>query len=335
MEKRNRIAITGCGWITPFACGTIDEILAAATSDRPAPQPSGYWQVPDSFADRFEHLSNEVRRDKTCWLAAAAMTIAARQAELSLDEVPSERLGLVLGCALAGQIGMITFAEDVRAKSPRFVSPIHFPQTVGNYPAGALARALGIRGPNITIARGVASGLTALIEACGFLREDLADVVIAGGVDALDDAVASIFAEGKSHQSEGACLYVLERLASAQARDACPLAILQDQPVQPVSELTASPDIVVSTAGSALPGVVEIESLIGHCHAALGAATVAAGIAALRGIDVPISKDEQVIHSYPREPTTPPTTGRTCVATVPGSNSPSQGPMVRFRLGPS
>ena len=57
---------------------------------------------------------------------------------------------------------MIRFAEEVRAQSPRFVSPIHFPETVGNYLAAALARGFGFRGPNLTLA-GDSAGMEAVV----------------------------------------------------------------------------------------------------------------------------------------------------------------------------
>jgi 3-oxoacyl-(acyl-carrier-protein) synthase len=177
LARPDPIVITGCGWVTPFAAGEISEILSA---DQACPAPGtleqGYWPIPEDCLAGYPQLSAEIRQDKGAWIAAIAFEHSRRQAAPP-DSLPAERVGMVLGCALAGQLGMIAFANEVRAQSARFVSPIHFPQTVGNYIAGALARAYNIRGPNITLACGLASGLDAIAQGCALLAAGSADLV--------------------------------------------------------------------------------------------------------------------------------------------------------------
>ncbi|MFH0982491.1 MAG: beta-ketoacyl synthase N-terminal-like domain-containing protein [Planctomycetota bacterium] len=223
------IVLTGCGWVTPFAAGSIATVLTAApeAAGRGPSAEDRYWAVPDSrLADR-PHLSKELTGNKGAWMTAVAFEHARREAGLQPNSVAPERIGLALGCALAGQLGMIEFANEVRQQTARFVSPIHFPQTVGNYVAGALARAYNLRGPNVTLSSGVASGLDALIEGCRLLRAGEADVVFAGGTDCMSDALALGLAEpgpDAPRLSEGACLFVLERAEHADRRGVAPLA---------------------------------------------------------------------------------------------------------------
>lgn len=148
----NAIVVTGCGWVTPFSAGSVADVLTAAETSRglqparssPRAETSGshgddlYWAVPDDMLGDYPGLSKEIKLDKGAWITAAAWEHARQQAGLQAESLNTERLGLVLGCGLAGQSGMIDFANEVRQQSPRFVSPIHFPQTVGNYIAGAL-----------------------------------------------------------------------------------------------------------------------------------------------------------------------------------------------------
>ncbi|MFH1110824.1 MAG: beta-ketoacyl synthase N-terminal-like domain-containing protein [Planctomycetota bacterium] len=226
-HQEQAIVITGCGWVTPFAAGSIEAVLqAAAGRTAPSAISEGYWPVPDQLLEGYPDLSSECRNDPGAWLTAVAFELARRDSSFLPGSVPAERVGLVLGNALAGQSGMIDFANDVREQSARFVSPIRFPQTVGNYIAGALARAYDVRGPNSTIANGPASGLDAVVEACSLLTAGKADVVFAGGTERLTPALAMGLAESGVMFSDGACLFVLERREHAVGRDATALATI-------------------------------------------------------------------------------------------------------------
>jgi 3-oxoacyl-[acyl-carrier-protein] synthase II len=314
------VAITGCGWVTPFAAGSITEVLRAAD---PSPKRDGgvpppderhghagvdhatpeggeaFQAVPDERVNDYPELSRELKADKGAWVAAAALIHACRDAAIELDALHAERVGLVLGCGLAGQLGMIQFASEVREQSPRFVSPIHFPQTVGNYIAGALARGFSIRGPNTTLAGGAASGLDAIVEGCALLLSGRADVVFAGGTECLSNALAAGLAEPNTALSEGASLYVLERFSDATARGGRALAIVTGwrHMDDPAAEFTKPGDtgradsrdsMLVSVAGFRYPGAIFIEHWVGRCLGAAGSAALAAAIGAAAGCNVPV-----------------------------------------------
>lgn len=310
------VVITGCGWMTPLSAGSIDEVLRAArelgtgggTKEVVKPAHSApsvgraIWAIPDERVSDYPSLSKELQRDKGAWMTAAALEHACADAAIVVASVDSTRVGLVLGCGLAGQIGMISFANEVRQQSARFVSPIHFPQTVGNYIAGALARGCDIRGPNVTLASGPASGLDALVEACGLLANGQADVVLAGGTEPLIAELADGFSETDIPLSEGACLFVLESASHAAGRGARPLAAVKNwrytqassgedethagmgQAAKPRDGATS----IVSVAGTREIGAICIEHWIGRCIGAWGAAAVAAAIGAAGQHTVPV-----------------------------------------------
>lgn len=283
------LVLSGCGWVTPAAAGSIDEVLAAVAKAPAVSQVAagGFCSVPDDppIAD-ISHLSNELKRDKGAWMAAVAMEHACRTASLPLESLDSDRVGLALGCGLAGQLGMIEFASEVRKQSVRFVSPIHFPQTVGNYVAGAVARGYKLRGPNATFASGASSSLDAIIEACAWVARGDADIVLAGGVERLTSELATGLTQNGAAASEGACFVVVESADHLSRRSASPLAN--------VVACSRGPDRqtenrVLSTAGCALPGAVVIEHGTGLCLGAAGAAATAAVIGAAHGSVVPIA----------------------------------------------
>jgi len=285
------VVLTGCGWVTPFAAGTVDDVLSCANRDdlRPAIE-IGHRVVPDQFLTESPNLTPELKRDKKTLIAAVALEYACADASLDRGSIPPHRVGMVLGCALAGQVGMMEFATEVREQSPRFVSPIHFPQTVGNYPAGALARAYGIRGPNVTIACGVASGLDAIAEACGLIASGQADVAFAGGTDTLSEVLADGLAVTGLPTSDGSCLFVIESAAHASARGARPLAaISRCAPRVSSDELKRTQvDAVRSGTCGKEAGTIVIDRWMGHCPGSLGAACVAAAIGAVHGHALPI-----------------------------------------------
>ncbi len=287
MPESDPIAITGCGWVTPFAHGDIETVLrAVSTAIRPSATPDGYWAVPGEFLDAYA-FPNEIRQDKSAWLPAIAVEWALRSARLSKGAGGSDRVGMVLGTTHAGPMGMIRFAEEVRAQGPRFVSPIHFPQTVGNYPAGALARALGNRGPNLTLACGEASGLQGVQEACGILRRNEADVMLVGGSEALSLPLV-VPTDGREFiPAEGACFLVLERLSGSTSRGANAMALVEPGTLDdgPRSHIAAG-------VPHAEKGHVRIAAWVGQCGAALGAAAVAACLGAAMGASVPVAEED-------------------------------------------
>ena len=107
-------------------------------------------------------------------LLAAAEDLLAR-APIAAEP---ERIGVVLGTALGG------VGELERAMAPGG-RPRHAVDALYDSPAHALARRLGARGPVMTVGAACAAGATALGTGADLLRADVADVVIAGGYDAL------------------------------------------------------------------------------------------------------------------------------------------------------
>lgn len=287
------IVLSGCGWITPFAEGSITDILTEAASARQRRSDNdSFWAIPDQRIKQYPNLSKELQRDKGAWITAIAVEHAIRSATLDLASCDRTRVGVILGCGLAGQTGMIEFADEVRAQSVRFVSPIHFPQTVGNYIAAALARAYQLRGPNITLASGIASGLNAIIEACRMIDSGKVDILLAGGTERLSDSLALGLSQPNVTLSEGSCIFVIERFATASARGAKPLAsLVKDFAIDD----QAGHSTIVSTAGTPKTGAVFMESAIGRCMGAAGASAVAAAIGAASGATVPIVNEDSSI----------------------------------------
>jgi len=114
-------------------------------------------------------------------LAAAADDLLAHAA---LD-APPERRAIVVGTALGGVEELERALE--RGGARRAGAALY------DSPARSVARRLGVRGPVLTVSTACASGATALGVAADLLRDDRADVVVAGGYDVLCRFVMRVF----------------------------------------------------------------------------------------------------------------------------------------------
>jgi 3-oxoacyl-[acyl-carrier-protein] synthase II len=69
-------------------------------------------------------------------------------------------------------------------RGPRRISPFFIPAMIINLAAGQVSILFGAKGPNLAVATACATGNHAIGEAMRLIREDYADVMIAGGTDA-------------------------------------------------------------------------------------------------------------------------------------------------------
>jgi hypothetical protein len=89
---RSAVVVTGCGWVTPLASGTISQVLAAGRSGQvvpPADQP--YWPVAADLAASHPGLANELKRDKAACMTGVVFLQACQAAMLPPDTLESER----------------------------------------------------------------------------------------------------------------------------------------------------------------------------------------------------------------------------------------------------
>jgi 3-oxoacyl-[acyl-carrier-protein] synthase II len=151
--------------------------------------------------------------DRTSLLLASATAEAL--ADGALNPIGRDDVGMAVGTTF-GTIGnIIHFDLDALREGPLYVSPLAFPNTVLNAPAGRLAGLFGIRGVNATLSTGETSGLDALIYGTEWLRAGRARHLLAGSGFGLDPVLADEF---PSVLGEGAAMFLLQPRAEATAR---------------------------------------------------------------------------------------------------------------------
>ena len=125
------------------------------------------------------------RLDRTGMFAMAAVTEALADAGLALQPDGDARSGVVLGTYSAGGQTSTEYLGSLHRGGPSGAPALLFHSTVGNAAASLVAMERKLRGPNITISQKEASGLAAIAAGVDLLREARADLVVAGGVDAI------------------------------------------------------------------------------------------------------------------------------------------------------
>jgi 3-oxoacyl-[acyl-carrier-protein] synthase II len=184
----------------------------------------------------------EARRlERNVLLAVAAAREAVEDA--GLNGFDPTRVGVVLGSAIGGVVGIAEQTEVLRGRGPERVSPHFLPNVLVDSASGQVAIELGIRGPNYAVVSACATGSHAVGEAAELIKRGDADAVLAGGTESCIHplilagfcAMRGLAAEEEHppHASrpfdatragfvmgEGACVLLLEDLDSARARGA-------------------------------------------------------------------------------------------------------------------
>jgi 3-oxoacyl-[acyl-carrier-protein] synthase II len=246
-----RVAVTGLGAVTPLGNDAPSTWRAAVAGE------SGIDFIKSFDASEFPvRVAAEVkgfdpgglvnakearRLDRNVLLALAAAVEAKDDA--GLDGFDPARVGVVLGSAIGGFIGVMEQSAIFDERGADRVSPYFIPSILVDSASGQIAISLGIRGPNYAPVSACATGSHAVGEGAELIRRGDADAVFAGGTEACMhplilagfcamrglavedehpprasrpfDATRAGFVMG-----EGACVLLLEELEAARKRGA-------------------------------------------------------------------------------------------------------------------
>ncbi len=242
MSGERRVVITGLGPISAVGIGR-EEFwagLAEGRDGRRTPEllahaAAGFPLLAEclDFAVQDYVSSEKTYLDRCSAFVLAACRLALDDAGLQASSVAPGRLGLSLCTAFGCLESMHTITARVQARGVRLASPMIFTHSFANSPASLAAIEYGLAGPTPTWSGEEASPALALQYAFDLVRWGRAEVMLAGGAEALSPALlAALRAGGEVAQGlvpgEGACLLVLESEAGARARGATALAELQE-----------------------------------------------------------------------------------------------------------
>ena len=117
--------------------------------------------------------------------ALAATKFAMDDSRLVIDESEADRTGVVIGSGIGGLPLIESMHKTLLEKGPSRVSPFFIPGLIVNMAAGQVSIRYNARGPNTSPATACTTGLHAVGDAFRFIQHDDADVMIAGGAEAV------------------------------------------------------------------------------------------------------------------------------------------------------
>ena len=128
----------------------------------------------------------EVKKSDTfIHYAIAAAQIAADDAKLDTAKEDSDRVGVVVGSGIGGLPLIEEMHRKLLERGPSRVSPFFIPGLIVNLAAGHISIRFKAQGPNSAPATACATGAHAIGDAMKIIRHDEADVMFAGGSEAV------------------------------------------------------------------------------------------------------------------------------------------------------
>src|SRR3954452_15350312 len=194
MTKR-RVVVTGIGMISPLGVGNeptwqglvegrsgigpITKFDASAYACRIAGEVKGF-----NAEDWIE--KKEVKKSDTfIHYAIAAADIAVKDANLDCPNCNGERFDVIVGSGIGGLPLIEEMHSKMLERGPSRVSPFFIPGLIGNLAAGQISIRYGCKGPNSAPATACATGAHAIGDAFKIIQRDDADIMFAGGSEAV------------------------------------------------------------------------------------------------------------------------------------------------------
>lgn len=191
---RRRVVFTGLGVISPVG-RDVDTTWGAVLAGKSGVGPITLFDPSDlktQFAAEVKEFDAEAlfgarearRMDRFSQFSLAAAQQAIEDCGLTLEQEDLSRIGVVLGSGIGGLGAMLDSAEKMFEIGSKGVSPHMVPMMLPDTAPAKIAIAMGLRGPNMSIATACASGNNAIGESAEMIRRGAADVMLSGGAEA-------------------------------------------------------------------------------------------------------------------------------------------------------
>jgi 3-oxoacyl-[acyl-carrier-protein] synthase II len=195
MSGKRRVVITGLGLISPLGIGVEASWNAAVTGKvgiGPITQfdASSYpvriaGEVKDFDAAQYIDAKEIKKMDRFIHLAMAASMMAWEDSGFKITPENAERVGVFIGSGIGGLKSIEHYHKALLEKGHRRVSPFFIPMVCINLASGNVSIHLGAKGPNASVVTACATGSHAIGEAFRIIQRDEADVMFAGGSEAV------------------------------------------------------------------------------------------------------------------------------------------------------
>ncbi|MBW8907082.1 MAG: beta-ketoacyl-ACP synthase II [Betaproteobacteria bacterium] len=198
--SRRRVVLTGLGMISPIG-NSVAEAWAAALAgtngitritrfdpSRLASQIAG--EVKKFDVAPYMSPKEARRMDLFIHYGMAAGLQAWRDCGLQVTPENAETIGVNFGSGIGGLPLIETMHDELHKNGPRRISPFFIPGSIINMIAGLLSIEIGAKGPNLAIVTACTTSTHCIGEAMKSIRYGEAEVMIAGGAEAVVDELA-------------------------------------------------------------------------------------------------------------------------------------------------
>jgi 3-oxoacyl-[acyl-carrier-protein] synthase II len=199
LDKR-RVVVTGIGMISPLGIGN------EATWQGLVEGRSGVGRITKfDTADFPCKIAGEVRGfDPAAWIekkeikksdtfihyALAAAQMSVDDARLDMAKEDSDRVGVIIGSGIGGLPLIEEMHQKMLERGPGRISPFFIPGLIVNLASGQISIRFGAKGPSSAPATACATGAHAIGDAFRIIQHDEADVMFAGGSEAVISPLA-------------------------------------------------------------------------------------------------------------------------------------------------
>jgi 3-oxoacyl-[acyl-carrier-protein] synthase II len=141
--------------------------------------------VPDFTPEHYIDKRDLRRMDRFVHFAMAATHEAIQDAGLNITEGTADRVGVYIGTAFGGLESLEAVHRTLLEKGPNRVSPLFPAMVLGNLASGHVSMRFGATGPNNSSVTACAAGAHSIGEAFHTIVRGAADVMLAGGTEAV------------------------------------------------------------------------------------------------------------------------------------------------------
>jgi 3-oxoacyl-[acyl-carrier-protein] synthase II len=193
--SRRRVVVTGLGIVCPLG-NTVqeawDKALAGTSGitritrfdpSRLASQIAG--EVKNFDLSPYMSPKEARRMDLFIHYGMAAGLQAWRDCALQMTPENAERVGINFGSGIGGLPLIESMKTELDKNGPRRISPFFIPGSIINMIAGLLSIEIGAKGPNLAMVTACTTSTHCIGEAMKSIRYGEADVMIAGGAEAV------------------------------------------------------------------------------------------------------------------------------------------------------
>ena len=192
--KRRRVVVTGLGLVCPVGIG-VEESWKALVEGRSGIAPITLFDAstyPTRIAgevkgfepEKFMEKKDARRNDRFIQFALAAADMAIRDSGIDMAREEPERVGAIVGSGMGGLREIEDTHRTLIERGVRKVSPFFIPAIIINLAPGQIALRYGMKGPNFSPVSACATGNHSLGDALMYIERGMADVMVAGGVEA-------------------------------------------------------------------------------------------------------------------------------------------------------